>query len=254
MTLLERRATKKVISLEIALISYKESVSKIITFSKNKISSYVCFANVHMVIEAYRDENFADQVNRATLVLADGMPIVKTLFFLYKEVQDRIAGMDIMPDLIKAAEDSNLKILFFGTTPEILERIKTKIEREFPKVQIVGLLSPPFDRSLDDDIYVEAINSSGAHLVFVALGCPKQEKWMANHSHKINAVLLGVGGAFPVYAGVTKRAPLFMRKLALEWGYRLFQEPRRLFKRYLITNSLFIYLVIKVKIKSILFG
>ena len=95
------------------------------------------------------------------------------------------------------------------------------------------------------------INSSGANLVFVALGCPKQEKWMAQNSHKINAMLLGVGGAFPVFAGVASRAPLFMQNTGLEWVYRLYQEPKRLFKRYLFTNSIFLFLVLKAKIKLI---
>ena len=118
-------------------------------------------------------------------------------------------------------------------------------------MHIVGLLAPPFNKIFDDESYVKIINSSEANLVFVALGCPKQEKWMAMHSSKIKAVLLGVGGAFPVFAGVTKRAPLFMQNMGMEWMYRLFQEPNRLFKRYLITNSWFMYLVLKTKIKNI---
>ena len=129
--------------------------------------------------------------------------------------------------------------------------IKNKIEKKFPNVKIAGLFSPPYDKPLDDKSYIDLINDSGADLVFVSLGCPKQEKWMANHYHNINAVLLGVGGAFSVYAGVTKRAPLFMRNAGLEWMYRLLQEPRRLFKRYFKTNSLFIYLLIKIKMKKV---
>jgi N-acetylglucosaminyldiphosphoundecaprenol N-acetyl-beta-D-mannosaminyltransferase len=145
-----------------------------------------------------------------------------------------------------------MHVFFFGTTPELLDSIGSKIREKFPNVNIAGLFSPPFDKPIDDESYVDLINASGAQLVFVSLGCPKQEKWMATHSHKINAVLLGVGGAFPVFAGTVKRAPLFMRNIGMEWMFRFFQEPTRLFKRYLKTNSLFIYLVLKFKTRQLL--
>lgn len=247
-----KRGTNKIISLDIDSTGYMEAMERIIFLGKTSAPSYACFANVHMAIEAYKDKLFADQVNKADLVLADGMPLVKALKFFYKEKQDRIAGMDAMPDLIKLAGDHNLKIFFFGTTQETLDKIRNRIQKEHPSVHIAGLLSPPFGKSLNDATYIDEINGSGANLVFVALGCPKQEKWMAENSSKINAVLLGVGGAFPLYAGMTDRAPLWMRNLSLEWLYRLFQEPSRLFMRYLKTNSLFIYLILKIKLKNIL--
>lgn len=248
----EERVNKKIISLNIDIIRYRDAIDKIIAFGKSNEPGYVCFANVHMTIEAYKDKKFADQVNRATLVLADGMPIVKSLKFFHNLHQERIAGMDILPDLIKAAEIHQLKIFFFGTTPELLGRIKIKTEIAFPNVMIAGLFSPPFNKSIDDKLYVDIIKKSGANLVFVALGCPKQEKWMAEQSHKINALLLGVGGAFPIYAGIASRAPLLMRNSGLEWVYRLMQEPTRLFTRYFKTNTLFIYLAIKLKIQSLI--
>jgi N-acetylglucosaminyldiphosphoundecaprenol N-acetyl-beta-D-mannosaminyltransferase len=248
MSFVEPRERKRIISLDIDLLKYQDALAKIVAFGKSRRSGYICFANVHMTIEAYNNKNFADQVNNATLVLADGVPLVKTLNFFYGHVQERVAGMDVLPDVIALAEKNDLKIFFFGTTPDLLEKIKTKVEKEFPRVNIVGLLSPPFEKRLDSPEYIDLINNSGAHMVFVALGCPKQEKWMADHFEKINALLLGVGGAFPVYAGVTRRAPAFMRDWGLEWLYRLYQEPKRLFKRYLKTNSLFIYLVLKAKL------
>ncbi|HNO71728.1 MAG TPA: WecB/TagA/CpsF family glycosyltransferase, partial [Bacteroidia bacterium] len=220
-------------------------------YAKERRKGYACFANVHMIIEAYQDKQFDKDVNSATLVLPDGMPLVKTLKWFYGIEQDRVAGMDVMPDLIRIASNNNLKLFFFGTTPELLEKIRLKIEKDFPKTDVVGLFSPPFNEPLNNDLYTEMINSSGANLVFVALGCPKQEKWMAQNSSKINAMLLGVGGAFPVFAGVASRAPLFMQNAGLEWVYRLYQEPKRLFKRYLFTNSIFLFLVLKAKIKLI---
>ena len=242
---------RKIISLDIDLFSYKDSIKKIMEDARDRKRGYVCFANVHMIIEAYQDKQFAKDVNNATLVLPDGMPLVKTLKLFYGIEQDRVAGMDVMPDLIRIASNNNLKLFFFGTTPELLEKIRLKIEKDFPKTDVVGLFSPPFNEPLNNDLYTEMINSSGANLVFVALGCPKQEKWMAQNSSKINAMLLGVGGAFPVFAGVASRAPLFMQNTGLEWVYRLYQEPKRLFKRYLFTNSIFLFLVLKTKIKLI---
>lgn len=234
---------KKIISLDIDLFSYKDSIKKIMEDARDRKRGYVCFANVHMIIEAYQDKQFDKDVNSATLVLPDGMPLVKTLKWFYGIEQDRVAGMDVMPDLIRIASNNNLKLFFFGTTPELLEKIRLKIEKDFPKTDVVGLFSPPFNEPLNNDLYTEMINSSGANLVFVALGCPKQEKWMAQNSSKINAMLLGVGGAFPVFAGVASRAPLFMQNAGLEWVYRLYQEPKRLFKRYLFTNSMYLFLV-----------
>lgn len=239
------RVRDKVISLNIDSIGYEEALTELLSFAKNQKPSYACFANVHMTIEAYWDKEFAEQVNGATFVFADGVPLVKSRKLLFGNSQDRIAGMDMMPSVIQESVKDKLKLFFFGTTIDVLERIRQRVEREFPEATIVGMLSPPFSKSLDKDSYINTINASGAHIVFVALGCPKQEKWMAKHSPKINAVLLGVGGAFPVYAGIQNRAPELMRNVGMEWLYRLLQDPSRLFLRYMKTNSLFILLMLK---------
>ena len=142
------RTPRRIISIEVDKISYQDALRKIISLGKNRVSTYVCFANVHMVIEAYRDKKFAEQVNNASLVLADGMPVVKAFKFFYGEDQDRVAGMDVMPDLIKQAEINDLKVFFFGTTDELLAKIRQRIEKEHPGLQIAGMLSPPFNKSL----------------------------------------------------------------------------------------------------------
>lgn len=244
-----KRDHRKVISLNIDVARYDVALARIVEAAKKRQHGYVCFANVHMVIEAYKDPSFAEKVNQSMLVAADGMPIINVLRSLHKHRQERIAGMDVMPDLIRLAEKERLRIYFFGTSNELLEKIRVKTERLFPSAQIAGLFSPPFNKPIDDERYIAQINDSGAHLVFVALGCPKQEKWMATHSKKINGVLLGVGGAFPIYAEETRRAPEWVRNMSLEWVFRLGQEPRRLFKRYLKTNFLFLYLILKEKLK-----
>jgi N-acetylglucosaminyldiphosphoundecaprenol N-acetyl-beta-D-mannosaminyltransferase len=244
------RSTAPILALNLDLVSYEEALKRIVGWARNKESHFVCFANVHMVIEAYRHPDFADQVNRASLVVTDGVPLMGWLRAISGIKQERIAGMDALPDLLKLASQNRLKVYFFGTTLDVLDRIREKINALYPDVTIAGMFSPPFGQSLDDDTYIEQINASGADLVFVALGCPKQEKWMATHTAKIHAPLLGVGGAFPVFAGMAKRAPKLMQRFGLEWLFRLFQEPRRLFARYLVTNSLFLALAFREKLKS----
>jgi N-acetylglucosaminyldiphosphoundecaprenol N-acetyl-beta-D-mannosaminyltransferase len=243
--------TRRIISLDLHRIDYKQCLETIISVSKARTPAFVCFANVHMTIEGYWSIEFSKRLQNAFLVLSDGMPLVKAIQFLYSERQDRIAGMDVMPDLLKMAEINNLGVFFFGSTDSELKLISKKISTEFPRLKISGVLSPPFMKDLSDSNYCKIINDSGANIVFVALGCPKQENWMALNSPLINSVLLGVGGAFPVYAGLVRRAPLWMQKYSLEWAFRLIQEPKRMWKRYLSTNSIFVYLILKDFIKGI---
>jgi N-acetylglucosaminyldiphosphoundecaprenol N-acetyl-beta-D-mannosaminyltransferase len=236
-----------IISLNISDLTYRETANKIIELATSRIPSYVCFANVHMTIEATDDTNFAQMVNNANLVCADGMPLVKAVKLKYSKTIERVAGMDMMPTLINMCEKNNLSVFFWGTTDEILEKIKQRIGVENPNLKISGMFSPPFKQLTGAEIqsHRKMINESGANMVFVALGCPKQEKWMAENSAQINAVLLGVGGAFPVYAGTQKRAPEWIRNISMEWFYRLIQDPKRLFKRYFYTNTKFLLLFLK---------
>lgn len=241
MSLLSRRVG----TLNITLIGYCEAIAWIVRFAHQYQQGYVCFANAHMTVEAYRNRTISDKINQASMVLADGVPVQKSLALLYGVRQERIAGMDIFPDLLREAAKEGLSVFFFGTTNEILEKINQKAVQDFPTLRIAGMFSPPFGTNLNSGEYLELINKTKPHLVFVALGCPKQEIWMSENYKNINALLLGVGGAFPVYAGVTRRAPLLFQKYGLEWAFRLAQEPRRLFKRYFITNLLFISLIVR---------
>jgi len=170
------------------------------------------------------------------------MPVARAIRYKYGVLQDRIAGMDAMPGLFAMAERDNLSVFFFGTTDEVLQSIEKRLKIDFPSLQIAGMISPPFGEDLQEqhDKYIDTINNSGANLVMVALGCPKQEMWMAKHSARINAVLLGLGGAFPVYAETVARAPVWMQRSSLEWLYRLVKEPMRLFNRYFTTNTYFL--------------
>lgn len=200
-----------------------------------------------MIIEAHWDPKFAELVNNANLVTPDGMPLVKAMRLLYGVKQERVAGMDLLPELLKEAEKQDLSVFFYGGTKEMLDRTKEYVTTHYPSLEKHQYFSPPF-RPLTEEEEQEVmtkINDSGVNLVFVSLGCPKQEKWMASMKGKINACMIGIGGALPVMVGMQKRAPKWMQKLSLEWFYRLIQEPKRLFKRYAITNSLFLWLLLK---------
>ncbi|WP_426491025.1 WecB/TagA/CpsF family glycosyltransferase [Hymenobacter sp. 102] len=224
-----------------------EFVAAILRLGAQRVSAYVCFANVHMVVEAQQDPGFRQILDNAALVAPDGSPVAAALHRLNpgSTPQPRVAGMDLLPALLEAAAHSGQSVYFYGTTEEVLAAIVARARRELPTLRIAGTCSPPF-RPLtpeEDAAEVAAINATDPDLVFVALGCPRQERWMAAHQGRIRACMLGVGQAFPVYAGLERRLPVWARKLWLEWAYRLWLEPRRLWRRYLLTNSRFMYLV-----------
>ncbi len=238
---------KRVISLDISVLNYSEALKKVVAMGRSNTPSYTCFSNVHMTIEAHKSPAFRTMVNDSTFSFADGMPLVFALYLLYGIKQDRIAGMDFMADALRACESNNLSVFLYGSTQQVLESLSKYMQVSFPQLRVAGMISPPFRLLTEDEnsSMIEQINSSGAHLVFVGLGCPKQEIWMAKNSARINACLMGVGGAFEIYSGHAKRAPEFMRKVGLEWFYRFIQEPKRLFKRYATTNTMFSYLLMK---------
>lgn len=247
------KSKKKIIKSLISEGKYQEFISKILNLATEKKSSYVCIANVHMTIEAYQDVNFCNVVNEAVIVTPDGMPLAKAMKLLYDIDQDRVAGMDLMPDLMKVSEQKELSIYLYGSTEDILDKIINKAKEEFPDLTLYAY-SPPFRPLTDEEKnnVVDEINNKNPDFVFVALGCPKQEKWMAEHKDKIHSCMIGLGGALEVYAGVKNRAPKWVQDYSLEWMYRLAQDPRRLWKRYLVTNTWFVFLlliqIVKVRV------
>lgn len=241
----------RIISLNIDHVSFKESLDHVMRWGLSHTPSYVCFANVHMTIEAHHDDAFQQKVNNASLVLADGKPVAVAGKLLYGKKQERIAGMDFMPAILTKANEQKASVFLYGSTPEVLDALQNKISSDYKNIQLAGAIAPPFRPLSDEELqqHISQINNSGAHMVMVSLGCPKQEKWMSAHTNKINAVLLGVGGAFAVTAGLQKRSPVWMQRLGLEWLHRLLQEPARLFKRYFVTNTTFIFLLMKELVK-----
>lgn len=245
----------RIISLDLSTLSFEQTTTTILQLATEKKGGYTCVANVHMCIEAWQDPSFASTVNGATIVTPDGMPLVKAMNWLYQTNQERVAGMDLLPALLGRLENMAIPCLFYGGTEEMLKHTQKYLQEHFPKLTNCHFESPPF-RPLNEtekQAFIDFIAAKQIGLVFVALGCPKQEKFMAEMSPQINAHLIGIGGALPVMVGMQKRAPEWMQKNSLEWLYRLMQEPKRLFKRYFITNSLFILLFCKQLISQKLF-
>ncbi len=239
----------KLLHFNISTGSYSEFVAHAINLAEQKISSYICVANVHMFIEAYTDRKFLQIVNNADVITPDGKPLCWALKVIKGIVQPRVCGMDFLPSLLEQAQEKSLSVFFYGGTDAMLEKTNVSLKQKYPHLSLAGFYSPPFRQltSAEEDEICNKINASNPNLVFVVLGCPKQEKWMASMKGKINAVMIGIGGALPVFVGMQKRAPKWMQDYGLEWLFRLIQEPNRLWKRYLVTNSLFIYLIIKAK-------
>jgi N-acetylglucosaminyldiphosphoundecaprenol N-acetyl-beta-D-mannosaminyltransferase len=236
-----------VIGSPVTAAPFDRQIEMMLEWASNRTSKVVCVANVHMLTEAYWHPEFHAVLSRADLVTPDGMPLVWMMNLMGAQDQNRVAGLDIMLSLCQQAPQRHIKVFFLGSEASILQQMRKRLEHDFPALEIAGMEPLPF-RPLtraEDTAIIQKIHDSGAGIVLVALGCPKQEYWMERHKNKIHAVMIGVGGVFPVYAGVHKRAPAWMRKLGLEWLYRLVQEPRRLWKRYSTTIPIFVWLALK---------
>lgn len=222
-------------------------LADIIAWGWQHQSRYVTLCNVHSVVTASQDPEFRTVVAHADLALPDGAPVAWVMRHSGHPHQQRINGPDLTWRYLEAAEKVGQSVYFYGGSEETLVKLHARIKSSFPRLKVAGMVSPPFREltATEDQAYIDQINQSGAHVLFVGLGCPKQEIWMAQHRGKINAVMLGVGAAFDYHAGTIQRAPAWMQKMGLEWFHRLCSEPRRLAKRYAVTNTVFVYRTLK---------
>ena len=241
---MDNRPTQQVFGVPVNALSFAEVQDHILAWGRARESRYVVLANVHVVVSASRDAGFGLVVAAADMATPDGAPVAWMLRKLGHTGQERVSGPDLTWALLGRCASESLPVYFFGSTRETLNKLVQRINAAFPALQVVGFEAPPFRpmTKQEDAEAVERINASGAGLVFVGLGCPKQEHWMQAHRGQVKAVMLGVGAAFDFHAGTVSRAPLWMREHGLEWLHRLASEPRRLWRRYLVTNTLFIVL------------
>lgn len=210
---------------------------------------YLCFSNVHTTVMAAEDPAYRKVLNNSARTFADGAPIAFLLRRNGFQNTERIAGPAFMEEMFRATADGSVSHYFYGSTPEVLEALKARLRREYPGLKIAGSYSPPFTdaRNLPADPAsdIGRINAAHPDILWVGLGAPKQEMWMYAHKGEVTAVMAGVGAAFDFSAGSKKRAPEWMQKCGMEWLYRLCQEPKRLWRRYLVTNSKFLWYILR---------
>lgn len=237
------RERVRVVSLDADVVTHESAVERVVELVENGEGGYVCFSTVHMVMEAHDSAKFAERVNGADMIVTDGMPIVWMQKLQGREAASRVRANDLMILLCRRAETENLTVGFYGGTPEVVDDILKRAKTDFPGLDVVYAYSPPFrPLSPEEDAKVtREINAASPDILFMGLGCPKQENWMADHRDALSAVTLGVGASFDFFAGNVKESPEWLGRLGLEWLYRLTQEPRRLWRRYLILNPRFVW-------------
>lgn len=214
--------------------------------------SYVCVSGVHGVMESRRSAELRRIHNRAGLVVPDGMPLVWMLRLAGHRDADRVCGPELLPQLIVESAARGDRHYFYGGSQAALDGLQRALCHLAPTVRIAGAYSPPYRPLTDaeDDAVVAAINAAAPDIVWVGLSTPKQERWMAAHRERLHAAaLIGVGAAFDMQAGLVPRAPRFLRRTGFEWTYRLLKEPRRLWRRYLASNPLFVLLATLQKLR-----
>ena len=239
--------------VRVSATDYREAAEAVIAAAKGGAAAAVDHMPVHGLMTAVSERGFRDALDGFDMVCPDGHPVRWALNSLYKlKLTDRVYGPDLMLMLCGRAAAEKISVYLYGSTDAVLAALRERLEKRFPGLRIAGAEAPPF-RPLtgeEDRQTVERINASGARLVFIGLGCPKQELFAAAHRGSIRAVQLCVGAAFDFLAGAKPQAPLWMRKRGLEWLFRLFTEPLRLGPRYFITNTRFIVRFAGAKIKN----
>lgn len=234
--------TCNILGTNIAVTNMAETVAYIEEHIDELRGKYICVSNVHTTVTGYEEADYRNIQNTAALALPDGKPLS-----LYSKKHgfpeaERVTGPDLMGELF--ARDNGLRHYFYGGKEETIQVLSEKLPREYPLLQISGMVSPPF-RPLteeEDERELQKMNDAKADIIWIGLGAPKQERYMYEHRGKVNGVMIGVGAGFDYYAGTIKRAPMWMQKLSLEWLYRLMQDPKRLFRRYFATNFKFLRL------------
>jgi N-acetylglucosaminyldiphosphoundecaprenol N-acetyl-beta-D-mannosaminyltransferase len=223
---------------------YPDAVDRITGWTGLGISRTVGVATVNNVMVSHDDPSFMEVMNDCDLVTPDGMPLVWALSLLGVPSPTRVCGPELTPRLLAAAARSGIPVGFYGGDEATLASLRAVASRRWPSLEIAYAHSPPFRQLSDaeDGAVVDAIGASGTRLLFVGLGCPKQERWMHEHRDRLPIVTIGVGAAFGFLAGTKRQAPEALQRLGLEWSFRLVAEPRRLWRRYLKQNPRFVAL------------
>jgi N-acetylglucosaminyldiphosphoundecaprenol N-acetyl-beta-D-mannosaminyltransferase len=225
----------------VSVVNYESTVKYVEHWAARRESRYVCVCPATGVTTAWFDASFRHVLNEADLVTPDGFPVAATLRLLGTPVRRRVYGPDLMLEVCRACAHRGWPVFLFGATDATLARLQDGLSAGIPGLRVAGAHAPPFrPLTMDEDSEItERINSSGARVVFVGIGMPKQERWMFEHRGRVRAVMLGVGAAFDFHAGTVRQAPAWMQRRGLEWLFRVAAEPRRLWRRYTKTVPVF---------------
>lgn len=232
-----------ILNVPVSAITMVDALDTIETWIARRSHHYICVTGVHGVMESQRDPALREILVGSGLTTPDGMPLVWMCRLLGFAHVERVYGPDLMLHMCERSRVTGYRHFLYGGDQQLLDALRQRLTERYPGLQIVGTYAPPFrplTRQEDDEI-VQLINAHGPDIVWVGLGTPKQEQWMAAHCGSVAApVLVGVGAAFDFHAGRKRQAPAWMRRSGLEWLFRLGQEPRRLWRRYLVNNPVFV--------------
>jgi exopolysaccharide biosynthesis WecB/TagA/CpsF family protein len=240
--------TYPVIDAKIVGTSMPDALDMVMGRAEISAGGYACFVNAHVAVMTRQNNEVKSAIRDATYAFADGMPVYLVGKYLYGLEMEKISGPDFLARMFESERGRQLRHYFYGGAPQVLEKLLASLRERYPGCNIVGSMSPPF-RALSEKeqaVAFDAIRESRPQIVWIGLGAPKQEFWMHKNSKQFpRAMLMGVGAAFDFHAGTIKRAPVWVQRSGLEWLHRIFQEPARLWKRYLVTNSLFMFFTLQ---------
>lgn len=238
-----------ILGVNIAAIGMEWTLDYLKKHIKDLSGDYICISNVHTTVTSYEDAEYCNIQNGGIMAIPDGGPLSSVGRKRGYHKMSRVTGPSLMGEIFNISVENGYRHYFYGSTEETLEKMYGKVEEKYPGLQIVGMYSPPFRPITveEDGIIVKMINETNPDFVWIGLGAPKQEKWMAMHQGKVKGLMIGVGAGFDYYAENIKRAPGWMQRINMEWFYRLIQDPKRLFSRYMRTNTKFLWLVTRGK-------
>lgn len=234
--------TCNIMGVNIAAINMEWLLEYLDKNLKDLSGDYMCVANVHTTVTAYENPEYCAVQNGGIMAIPDGGPL-STVGRKRGYNIERTTGPSLMGEIFKSTAKKGYRHFFYGSKQETLDQLEAKLQENYPGIQIAGMYSPPFRPLMEeeDTAVIKMINDAKPDFVWIGLGAPKQEIWMADHQGKIDGLMIGVGAGFDYYAGNIERAPEWMQRSNMEWFYRLIQDPKRLFGRYLHTNTKFIW-------------
>lgn len=245
--------TVNILGVDIAVTTLERTADRVRQWIADRKKVYLCFAPVSTLVDCRDNENYRQIVNGAALVNPDGVPVVWVARAKGKKDMQRTGGPDFMALTLKESTSEGPRHFFYGGNETTKDRLLKMVQQRWPQAVVAGAIAPPFRQSgeMEDPSVIDEINAASPDILWVGLGSPKQDVWMANHRNQLTCpVICGVGAAFDFIAGTKPMAPNWMRSNGLEWLFRLGCEPRRLWRRYLIGNCKFIYYLLTTEMQS----